>query len=214
MRAYHFFKRIFDVIVSFIGLIMLIPIFIFLAVFIKLTSKGPVVYKHTRIGKNGKEFNVYKFRSMIVNAREQQNKGVPDEKLITTAGKFMRKTFLDETLQLLNIFKGDISFIGPRPFDKESYSMLVKKNPGWEKIFMTKPGLTCLDSVVEYVPENEKEKFANLFGITKKTVNMEKSYKQGFLLDKYYTENESFSLDFKLFFYTFFLMIKKILFLK
>ena len=116
-KIYFFFKRLIDIILSFIGLIILFPFFIIFAVIIKCESKGPVFFKQKRFGKNKKFFMIYKFRTM----RSDTPKDMPThmlsnaESYITKFGGFMRKTSIDELPQIINILKGDMSIIGPRP---------------------------------------------------------------------------------------------------
>lgn len=126
--VYDFIKRVFDIFFSALALILLSPIFLILAIWIKIDdSKGPVIYVSQRVGKNGRVFNFYKFRSMCADAdkifselQETNETGgatfkMKDDPRVTKAGKFIRKTSLDELPQLLNILKGDMSFVGPRP---------------------------------------------------------------------------------------------------
>lgn len=150
---YRFVKRTFDIIISLLSIILLSPIFLIIAILIKVDSKGPVIFKQKRIGKNGQDIYIYKFRSMIVNAEEvleklmKKNKNIRDEykinkKLqndprITKIGNFLRKTSLDELPQLLNILIGDMSFVGPRPYlhreipDMENhYNEIIQMTPG------------------------------------------------------------------------------------
>lgn len=113
----YFLKRFFDIVLAFIGLVIVSPILLILAIAIKLDSKGPVVFKQQRIGKKGKVFNIYKFRSMCVGA-ENTGSGVYSDKndaRVTKIGKLLRASSMDELPQLFNILKGDMSFIGPRP---------------------------------------------------------------------------------------------------
>ena len=110
-------KRIFDLVISTIGLIVLSPIFLILAIIVKLDSKGPVFFAHTRYGKNGKKFKMYKFRTMYVDTPKDMPTHMlsnPDQ-YITKSGKFLRKTSLDELPQIINILKGEMAVIGPRP---------------------------------------------------------------------------------------------------
>ena len=112
-----FFKRIFDITLAALGLVIVGPLFALLAILIKLDSKGPVIFKQQRLGKNGKIFNIYKFRSMCVGA-EKIGSGVYSGKgdaRVTKVGKFLRASSMDELPQLINILIGDMSFIGPRP---------------------------------------------------------------------------------------------------
>lgn len=113
----HFFKRLFDIIVSFIGIVILALPMLIIALIIKIDSKGPVLFKQKRIGRHAKVFNIYKFRSMCVGA-EKMGTGVYSEKgdsRVTRVGKFLRATSLDEIPQFFNILFGHMSFIGPRP---------------------------------------------------------------------------------------------------
>lgn len=116
-KVYFFFKRLIDIILSFIGLLILIPFFIIFAIIIKCESKGPVFFKQKRFGKNKKFFMIYKFRTM----RNDTPKDMPThmlrgaESYITKFGGIMRKTSIDELPQIINILKGDMSIIGPRP---------------------------------------------------------------------------------------------------
>lgn len=135
-------KRILDVIISLFGLIILSPFFILVAAAIKIESKGPVIFKQERIGMNGKVFSIYKFRSMCVGA---ENSGVYERKgdtRVTKVGKFIRKTSIDEFPQLVNILKGDMSIIGPRPtltyhpWPYNEYTTMQKKR------FTVRPGIT------------------------------------------------------------------------
>jgi len=204
MRNYHIFKRIIDILISLIGILVLSPLFLVLAIWIKLTSKGPVVYKHTRIGKDGKPFEIYKFRSMFVGARNLQKERIRREEVITSSGRFIRKTFLDELLQLFNVLKGDMSLVGPRPFDRENFRKKYKN------IFKIKPGITSLESVADYLSEQERVDFEKHFkDLLEKDVYKDFD-KHRFLLDLYYVKNESFLLDINIIIHTIFLVIKRI----
>ena len=116
-KPYLFIKRIIDIIFSILWLIILIPVFLIISIAIKLESKGPVIFKQKRIGKEKKYFNIYKFRTMYIDTP----KDMPTHMLknangcITKVGNILRKTSLDELPQLVNILKGDMSIIGPRP---------------------------------------------------------------------------------------------------
>ena len=146
-KAYAFFKRAFDIFASFLALIVLFPFLLIIGILVKVTSKGPVFYVSERVGKDGKIFKFYKFRTMIENAEQQldqlldQNEvegGVTfkmeNDPRLTKFGKFLRKSSIDELPQLLNILKGDMSVVGPRPCtprelelygDKEKNRLLV-----------------------------------------------------------------------------------------
>jgi len=210
MRIYHIFKRTIDILVSLIIILILSPLLLLLSIWVKISSKGPIIYKHIRIGKNGRHFEVYKFRSMIVGARDLQKRGVPDERLITSAGSFMRKTFLDELPQLFNVLKGDISLVGPRPLDKEAFERWVEKDKEWKNIVKTKPGMTSIESVADYLSSSERIKFEEHFkGLLGRDVYDDFEHHR-YVLDSYYSINESFWLDVKIVVYTVILMLKQV----
>ena len=146
-------KRLFDVIVSEIMIILLLPVFLIVSILIKLDSKGPVFLKQTRIGKDGRPIRIYKFRSMVDHAEDvleemmkndpkiykeyTTNKKLKNDPRVTRIGKIIRKTSIDELPQLLNIFNGDMTFVGPRPYlPREQmdmggyYNYIIKMTPG------------------------------------------------------------------------------------
>ena len=140
----NFFKRAFDIVFSFLGLIILSFPLIIIAIAIKIDSKGPVVFKQERLGKNGKVFKILKFRSMCVGA-EQMEGGVysnNNDVRITKVGKFLRKTSLDEIPQLFSVLKGDMSFIGPRPPLTYHPWPLEKYTNEQRRMFEVRPGIT------------------------------------------------------------------------
>lgn len=136
-------KRLFDVGVSMFGLLLGSPLMILVAVLIKLESKGPAIYKQKRVGRNGRIFLIYKFRSMVVDADAKGPYFTQDnDPRITRTGKFVRKTSLDELPQLINVIKGDMSLVGPRPnapVQRSDYSV-----EEWEKRNSVRPGVTGL----------------------------------------------------------------------
>lgn len=138
---YFFFKRSADIIGSTIVLIGMSPILILIAILIKLESKGPVLFKQSRIGRNGEPFTIYKFRSMYIDAPIKPSNDFSDSKLHTTrVGIFLRKSSLDEIPQLFNVIKGDMSLIGPRPvLAIENDLISLRRESGVEQIH---PGLT------------------------------------------------------------------------
>ena len=146
-----FFKRCFDVTVSFIGIIFLLLPFAVIAILIKATSEGPVFFRQTRVGKNGKEFRIYKFRTMVSDA---EKKGlqitVGQDSRITGIGKVLRKTKADELPQLFNVFVGQMSFVGPRP---EVPHYVEMYNDYQKNVLRLRPGITELASIV-YRDEN------------------------------------------------------------
>ncbi len=136
-------KRSFDIIFSFLGILITIILFPFIALIIKIDSLGPIFYTQKRVGKNGKIFTLFKFRTMIAEAEKNGPQWtVENDSRITKFGKFIRATHLDEFPQFWNILKGDISFVGPRPERPEFVSLLKKQVPYYEIRHLVKPGLT------------------------------------------------------------------------
>jgi len=212
MKAYSIFKRMIDIIIALFWLIIFMPLFLIITILIKFSSRGPVIYKHKRVGKSLKPFTIYKFRTMVDGARELQEKGVPTDKLITTVGKFLRKSFLDETLQLINLLKGDISLVGPRPKDVEAFEKLVKRDERWNEVISIKPGITSLESVADYMSLKKRKDFEKHFkGLLKEDKSI-KFREHTLMLDLYYIKNKSFFFDLKIIFFTLFLMLKRIFF--
>ena len=136
----RFGKRAFDIVATMIGSTILLPIIIPISIWIKLSSKGPLFYIQKRVGKDFKEFNLYKFRSMIVDA-DKVGPSITsgDDTRITEVGKIIRKTKIDELPQLLNVLKGDMSLVGPRP---EVMKFVKHKKEQYKKILSVKPGIT------------------------------------------------------------------------
>ena len=133
-------KRIFDIFFSFFGLLILSPIFVILAVWIKLDSSGPVFFRQVRIGRLGRPFRIYKFRSMVVNAESKGHQiTVGEDPRITKSGRFLRHHKLDELPQLINVLLGDMSLVGPRP-EVPRYVELFKD--AYETVLQVKPGIT------------------------------------------------------------------------
>ena len=140
----HFFKRFFDIVFSFLGLIIAALPMLIIAIAIKIDSKGPVIFKQERLGKNGKVFKILKFRSMCVGA-ERTGSGVYSGKgdaRVTKVGKLLRKTSLDEIPQLLSVLKGDMSFIGPRPPLTYHPWTLENYTDEQKRMFDVRPGIT------------------------------------------------------------------------
>ena len=152
LKFYEIFKRGIDIIGAGSGLLLLSPVIAIVACAVKFTSKGPVFFSQKRVGKNGELFDMYKFRSMVVNAEELKEKlahqnemsgpmfKMKDDPRVTKVGKFIRKTSLDELPQLWNVLKGDMSLVGPRPSLPKEVAQFEK----WMyKRLSVKPGLTC-----------------------------------------------------------------------
>lgn len=138
-------KRVFDVITSLLGLIILLPLFLIIALLIKRDSSGPVFYRGVRVGKNFKPFRIFKFRSMVVDS-EKAGSGTPvGDPRVTRLGAWLRKTKADEVPQLINVILGDMSLVGPRPEVME-YAELYKGKPE-EIVYSIKPGVTDYASI-------------------------------------------------------------------
>lgn len=137
-------KRLGDIVLSLCGLILLSPVFIVMSVLIKADSKGPIIFKQDRRTKNGKIFRMYKFRSMVVNA-ESQGAGLfnfADDPRVTKVGRWMRDHSVDELPQLVNVLRGDISLVGPRPCVKYELGDFDTLNSRYKKRFRMKAGIT------------------------------------------------------------------------
>lgn len=194
-NMYDFFKRLMDIICSLIALIILAPVFFLVAVLIKFESKGPVIFSQERVGMNNKVFKMYKFRSMVANAeslketlKEQNERSGPMFKIrndprVTRVGSFIRKTSIDELPQLINILKGEMSIVGPRP----SLPDEVKQFEPWmlERLNV-KPGLTC------YWQVQGRDHI---------------EFEDWMKLDVKYVRERNFLLDLKLIFKTFFVFL-------
>lgn len=196
--AYKKTKRIMDVILSAVGMIVLSPIFLIIAIAIKLDSKGSVFFSHNRIGKNGKIIKIYKFRTMVPNAEDliekfdeeqikefKENYKLKEDPRVTKVGKFLRKTSLDELPQILNILKGDLSIIGPRPVIEEE---LEKWGDNKSKLLSVTPGLTG------YWAANGRSDI---------------TYDERISMELFYIDNYSLLLDIKIFFKTIISVLKK-----
>jgi O-antigen biosynthesis protein WbqP len=182
------FKRFYDFFLALIGLIILLPVFLILMIAIKIDSKGPVLFIQKRIGKNKKHFNILKFRTMRIDTPKETPTHLlenPDQ-WITKVGRFLRKTSLDELPQLINIVKGDMSFVGPRPALWNQYDLIEERDKyGVHNIL---PGVTGWAQVngrdTLLIPDKAK-------------------------LDNVYVENISFKTDIKLVIKTILIVLKK-----
>jgi len=184
-------KRIVDVILSTIAIILLSPIFILLSLIIKSGTKGPIIFKQERIGINGKPFMIYKFRSMFNEAeKDGPQLSSQHDPRITPIGKFMRKTRLDETPQFFNVIFGDMALVGPRPERQFYIDKIIAEAPHYKHILKVKPGITSWGQVKFGYAENVEEMVARL------------------KFDLLYVENMSLVLDLKILFYTAIIMIK------
>lgn len=185
-------KRAFDIVASFIALVVLSPIFLACAIIVKATSKGPVFYVQERIGKGGKPFKMAKFRSMRVDA---ESSGTPqlssdDDPRITKFGKFMRKVRLDEIPQFWTVLKGKMSLVGYRPERQYFIKQIEEKAPYYRLLLMVKPGITSWGEVKYGYAENVDEMVERL------------------KYDVLYIENVSLALDIKILIYTVLIVIQ------
>ena len=184
-------KRLFDILFSSIGLLLLQPLFVVIAIMIKVDSTGPVFFRQGRVGKNFRRFMIYKFRTMVVGA---EKKGLRitsgGDSRITRVGRMLRKFKIDELPQLFNVLKGDMSFVGPRP-EVEEYVKLYEKD--YREILKRRPGITDVSSII----------FREEEAVLKNQVDPEGYYKKILLpkkirLAREYIENSSFLYDLKL----------------
>ena len=193
-------KRIFDVIASGLGLIVLSPLFLILAIWIKLDSKGPVFYRQVRVGRNNKDFRIFKFRSMRVGADKESlvTIGGHDPR-ITRSGFFIRKFKIDELPQLINVFIGDMSLVGPRPEVRHYVDYWTQEQM---HVLDVRPGITDPASI-KYRNENE---------LLEKAEDPDKYYVEVIMQEKIrlyleYVNHHSFWGDIGLIFKTFFVII-------
>ncbi len=178
-------KRLIDIVAAVFGLILLSPLYIYTAIRTKFSSAGPVVFKQERIGYKGRPFHIYKFRSMIADAeKDGPLLSSDDDPRITKWGKVMRKWRLDELPQLINILKGDMSMVGPRPERKYYIDQIVLEHPEYKYLFKVKPGLTSWGMV----------QFGYASSIEEMILRMP--------YDLMYIENVSIALDLKIMIHT------------
>lgn len=194
-------KRVFDIIASGLGLLILSPLFLVVAIWVKLDSTGPVFYKQVRVGRNNKDFYLYKFRSMRGGSDKKGliTVGGRDPR-VTRSGYYIRKYKLDEFPQLINVFKGDMSLVGPRPEVRKYVDLYT---PEQMHVLEVRPGITDLASI-RYRNENE---------LLAKASDPEQYYRDIVMQDKLrinleYVRNHSFFGDICLIFKTFLSIIK------
>lgn len=184
---FRLFKRISDFVLSLLGLIILSPLFLLLIIMIKLDSKGPILFKQKRVGRHKKHFNILKFRTMRIDTPKDTPTHLlkNPEQWITKVGRFLRKTSLDELPQIINILKGDMSIIGPRPALWNQYDLIEERDKyDCHNLY---PGLTG---------------YAQIHG------RDELEIAQKAKLDGYYVKHMSLWLDIKIFFGTIFSIFK------
>lgn len=190
-KIYLAIKRLIDIIGSLIGIVVLSPIYVIIAILVKIDSPGQIVFGHVRKGKGGKDIKVYKFRTMYANASEIFEQFTPEQKeeyyknfkldndpRITKLGGFLRKTSLDELPQLFNILKGDMTIVGPRPIVEKE---VAKYGDKADKLFSVVPGLA---------------------GYWQANGRSDTTYEERVEMDMYYIDNMSFWLDVKILFQT------------
>ncbi len=178
-------SRIAGILISLVALCILSPLIIILTVLIKVSGRGPVIYSQDRIGKNGKPFVIYKFRSMVFNAET----GLPllsrsNEERITRIGGFLRKYRIDEIPNFINVIKGDMSIVGPRPERKFFIDQIMERNPAFSELLRIKPGITSWGQV----------KYGYASDVDQMLERLE--------YDLYYIRNKSLLFDMKILFCT------------
>ena len=184
-------KRVFDIVAVLFGMILLFPVIIPIVIWIKLSSKGSLFYVQRRVGVNFKEFDLYKFRSMVIDA-DSKGPSVTsgDDPRITKVGKIIRRIKIDELPQLLNVLKGDMSLVGPRP---EVMKFVKQKKEDYKKVLSVRPGIT----------DNAAIEFRNEETIMEQYEDKERAYIDMILPQKiklyfYYIDNISLFNDIKL----------------
>lgn len=198
---YDLLKRTFDIIASLGGLILLIPVILVIALLIKSENKGPVFYRGVRVGRHGKHFRIFKFRTMVVDAEKIGGPSTSDDDpRVTKIGQLLRKYKIDELAQLINVLKGEMSFVGPRP---EVPTEIETYNKEEKRILLVKPGITDWASLTYH---NEGE-------ILKGSPDPHKNYREKIRPGKLklalkYVDEKSFSTDIKIIFETFATLIK------
>jgi len=183
----NIFKRCFDIVFAFILTVILAPVMLLISVAIKLDSRGPVVFKQKRLGRNAKEFYIYKFRTMVIDAETGGVYSDNNDPRVTKVGNFLRKTSLDEILQTINILKGDMSFIGPRPPLTYHPWPIDEYTDEQRRMFNVRPGITG---------------WAQVNG--RKAVEWNRRIE----LNVWYIDNLSLALDIKILFMTFYKVIR------
>ena len=189
-------KRLLDILASFFGFLLLSPLFLVIAIWIKFSSKGPVFYNGKRVGKDGEMFKMFKFRSMVDDADKKGGPSTAEDDLrLTNVGKFLKKYQLDEFPQLINILKGEMSLVGPRPEVKIYVDMMTEEQR--KKILSVRPGMTDLASLWNF-HEGEVLRGAE----DPEKAYMEKIRPKKLELQMEYIEKKSFLLDLKIIFKT------------
>ena len=179
-------KRVMDILVALVGVVVSLPIMVFAAIAVKCTSRGPIIFKQERIGLHNKPFRMYKFRTMEVQKPSQEAKGwtKKNDPRVTKVGKFLRRTSIDELPQLFNILKGDMSVVGPRPERPQFVEQFKEEIPRYMVKHQVRPGLTGWAQINGYRGDT--------------------SIKRRIEYDIFYIENWTMSFDVKIMFLTIF----------
>lgn len=196
-KIYLFNKRFFDIFLSIIAIILLLIPWFIIFIIIKIVSPGPAIYKAKRIGKDGKVFTLYKFRSMKVNSGKIKATTLQNDDRVFPFGKFLRKSKLDETPQLINILKGDMSIIGPRPEDEINSSKFYIDE--YKQILTVRPGLSSPASLYDYT-------HGELY--TDEELYIKEFLPKKLKVELYYVNHRGFFYDLKLIFKTIIIIIQ------
>ena len=184
-------KRIIDVVASAIALVLLTPVFIVLGILVKTSSPGPILFFQQRIGKNGVAFNIIKFRTMVTDAEKAGPQlSSSNDPRITSVGRFMRKSRLDEFPQFWNVLVGDMSLVGPRPERQFYIDQIAEVEPQFHQLTKVRPGITSWGQVKYGYAENVEQMLARM------------------KYDLLYLKNRTLSLDFKIMLYTILIIFK------
>ena len=195
--TYKVFSRFFDIVISFCVILLLLPILIIVAILLRVTGEGEVFYQQERIGRDGQLFNLLKFATMLKNSLSMQNGAITvrNDPRVLPLGKILRKTKINELPQLLNILKGDMSIVGPRPLLAKQFNFYSKE--GKETITQMKPGLTGLSSILFRDEEKYFSAHENPDLVYRTKISPVKQY-----LEVWFFHNRNISLYFKIIFLT------------
>lgn len=202
-------KRLFDIVFSIIMFIILFPINLITSIIIFVFSGRPVFFFQKRMGRFHKPFTVYKFRTMVVNAEDKHKDGIDLDDLVTREGKILRKLHFDEFSQLINVIKGDMSIVGPRPLSIDDYHRLFDRTQEYKILDDYRPGITGLASIYNYAGDGLRNKMLKSLDIDKIEMHSEHFTRHVQLAD-YYHEYSSFWLDLRILYWTGLLVLSKI----
>jgi len=185
-------KQFIDIILSLFALLISSPLFLILTIGVRLSSRGPIFYRQERVGKNGKPFTIYKFRSMYLNA-ETNGPELSSKKdnRVTSFGRFMRKSRFDEIPNFINVLKGDMSLVGPRPERKFYIDQIMARAPQYLQLLKVKPGITSWGQVKYGYAENIDQMIRRM------------------KYDLIYLDNMSLYVDFKILIYTLLTVLRR-----